>query len=94
MHPSIAPEKITPEKINITLTVSNPIRRHLSSSYKEMKDEFDRNVFKYCLNRYKNNFVRVSAELGINRNTLRKRMKELGINDEYIRQIKTSHIRL
>ena len=71
--------KLGTEEINIKLTVSSHIKKHLGLSYKEMRDELDRKVFKYCLDRYKNNFARASSELGINRNTLRKRMRELNI---------------
>ena len=71
--------KLGTEEINIKLTVSSHIKKHLGLSYKEMRDELDRKVFKYCLDRYKNNFSRVAVELDISRNTLFKRVKELNI---------------
>lgn len=45
----------------------------------ELIDQLDLITMTHCLKTYKNNQTRVAQVLGINRGTLRKRMRDLGL---------------
>jgi DNA-binding NtrC family response regulator len=80
---------ILPEHLNITDKTSgspdgpvaldpqklNAINEDL---YEQMKDEFERELFKYALRRTDGNKVHASKLLGVSRNYLRKRLGEFG----------------
>lgn len=67
------------DTIAVAVKINNAVKKHMDKSYGDMRAEFDRAVFCYALKRYKGNVSRAAKELDIDRNTLKKRIKELDI---------------
>ncbi len=62
------------------------IQNHLS--LKDIMDEMEKTVIETALKKTKYNKVKASKLLNVHRNTLRLKIKKLGINDEEIIEIK------